>query len=110
MEKLDKLLTDLSERPISFKNIEAELYGVHLSDDMVVETDETMVLIDYKFKGFIENEIDGDISWVINVDVKNQYGEILDYKVKNQEILKARVYDLLIKIVLMENIFKIINK
>lgn len=106
MKELDKLLNDLSKRPTSFKSIEESLYGVHLSDDMIVETDETMVLIDYKFKGFIK---DVDDNWTIDVDVKNQDGEILDYKVKNQEVLQQKMFELLIKISDVGGVLRKIN-
>jgi hypothetical protein len=109
MKKLNKLLNDLSKHPTSFKNIEDKLQGVHLSDDMVVNSDETMILIDYKFKGFIVNQNGKSPYWTIDVDIKNQDGEILNYKVNNQKLLKERVYELLIKISDVGGVLKKIN-
>ncbi|RDK86973.1 hypothetical protein [Marinirhabdus gelatinilytica] len=109
MIELDKLLNDLSKRPTSFKSIKESLYGVHLSDDMIVETDETMVLIDYKFKRFIMKESEMPSTWIIDVDVKNQDGGILDYKVKNQKVLQQKMFELLIKISDVDGVLRKIN-
>ena len=107
MRKLNKLLGDISKYPTSFKNMEMQLKGVHLSEDMIVDSDETMRMIDYKFKGFIKGNND---TWIIGVDIKTQDGEILDYKVNNQKLLKERVYELLIQIFNVDGVLKKINE
>lgn len=90
-------------------NIENNLQGVHLSGDMVVDSDETMILIDYKFKAFKKNENDKSPYWTIDVDVKNQNVEVLNYKINNHKLLKERVYELLIKISDVDGVLKKIN-
>ena len=90
MKKLNKLLNEISKHPISFKNMEMQLNGVHLSEDMIVDSDETMILIDYKFNKFIMREN----VWEVDVDLKNQQGEILECKSNNQEILQERIYEI----------------
>ncbi|WP_432410942.1 hypothetical protein [Rasiella sp. SM2506] len=86
--------------------MEMQLKGVHLSDDMIVDSDDTMVLIDYKFNRFIIKEN----VWEIGVDVKNRDSDtIYDYKVNNQEHLQERVYKLLIKVSGVDGVLRKIN-
>ncbi len=64
-------------------------------------------MVDYKFKGFVGNN---SSTWLIDVDVKDQDGNLLNYRVKNQKILQERIYILLINISNMDGVLRKINE
>lgn len=109
MKKFDKLLNDLSKYPTSFKNIQNKLQGVHLSDDIVFESDDVITLINYKFNEFIKYNNGTSTLWIIDVSLENGEGEKLEYTVRNQKLLKERAYELLTKVSDINKVFEKIN-
>ena len=103
-------MNGLSKYPISFKNIEVELQGVHLCEDLVFKEDNTMIFIEYKFKGFIINDTTQNNTWNIDINLISQDGvATYTYKGSKQKLIKERVYILLTKMSDTSNVFIKIN-